>query len=1124
MTNSTPHLYDSANDLGRWAEEQLKTILADQRPITPEEVQRLLHELQVYQTEMEMQNDKLRRTQEELETFRSKYVDLFDLAPIGYLTLNEDGLIMEANLRAVLLFGLDRNHLVQQSLSRFVIREDQDIYYQHHKHLILAGERQVCELRMTRQDSSQFWVRLEAIAVEHEREDLRYRVAMSDITEYKFQEDERDLTARLILQVNTPGDIRENISALTASLQGWSGCEAVGIRLRAGDEYPYYETRGYSPAYVHQENNICAYGPDGKILRDSEGNPVFDGIYNNILSGQFDSSKPYFTTHGSFWSNNTTTLLASTITDLEARMLNRCRGEGYESVALIPLRTGQQVFGLLQFNDRHQDRFTPALIAHFERMAVSLAIALSRRQAVETLRENQARQSAMIANIADVITIIDLDGISKYKSPNIEKWFGWCAEELVGISAWENIHAEDTKRVQEFFSELQHEPDSTGAVEYRYRCKDGNYKWVEFIGFNLLHNPDIQGILGNFHDSTKRKQAEKALRESETRYRRITEGLTDYLYSVHVENGCAVETMQSTACETVTGYTAMEFTTDPSLWIRVVAPQDQELVNKRIQQILMGQESPPIEYRIQHKDGSIRWVVDTNILFKDPSGKLLSYDGVVKDITERKRQEHELEHYQEHLEMLVEERTNELLQARDSANAANQVKSMFLANMSHEIRTPMNAVLGFAQLLERDPSLSPMARHKVATIMKSGEHLLSIINDILEMSRIEAGRVELNNQSLDLFTLLEDLAVMFRLRAEEKKLSFTLDFAKDLPRYIVADLGKLRQVLINLLGNAVKFTKQGFIILRSLSAGNDRIAIEVQDTGIGISPAEQEKLFHPFERTHSGEQAAGGTGLGLAISLKYAHLMGGEISVKSQVSEGSCFRFEFLAPMTSVLPVSEKATRRVIALAPGQGNIRVLVVDDQSTNRELLRGMLEPLGFIVDEACDGENAIIMANFNLPRIILIDLVMPVMNGIEATQILRKTCLSESTAIIGISASVFEEVKQNFLKAGINAFIAKPFREQDLFEILTRHAGVEFETEAIRSETPNIPINIEKPTLKKMSAAWCEAFNEALTQGNITRIRNLGEDVKEIDPHLSLWILEKTNRYDLHGLKNLRNGNE
>jgi two-component system sensor histidine kinase/response regulator len=334
----------------------------------------------------------------------------------------------------------------------------------------------------------------------------------------------------------------------------------------------------------------------------------------------------------------------------------------------------------------------------------------------------------------------------------------------------------------------------------------------------------------------------------------------------------------------------------------------------------------------------------------------------------------------------------------------------------------------------------------------------------------------------------------------------------------MADPGKLRQILVNLLGNAVKFTRTGFVTLHVLRSDSDRITFDVQDSGIGISPEEMKQLFRPFERTRSGEQAAGGTGLGLAISQEYARLMGGNVTVTSIAGEGSHFRFEFPAQSTSVRPALTESSPRITRLVPGQGEIRVLVVDDQGINRKLLCEMLKPMGFTVDEAENGKESIEKAQAIKPHIILMDLIMPGMGGGEATHTLRRIFPNDPPAIIGISASAFEDTKQQFLDAGINAFITKPIREHDLYDAITRYAGVQFEREDFV-----IPTESEKiqaiPDLDRMPGKWCESLKESLVRNNITRIRKLAEEAQALDPALADWMLERTARYDIDDLKRL-----
>lgn len=485
--------------------------------------------------------------------------------------------------------------------------------------------------------------------------------------------------------------------------------------------------------------------------------------------------------------------------------------------------------------------------------------------------------------------------------------------------------------------------------------------------------------------------------------------------------------------------------------------------------------------------------------------------GVGINITDRVRAEAELERHRDRLEELVETRTKQLAVAKEAADAANQAKSLFLANMSHEIRTPMNAVLGFAQLLDRDSSLSPSARNHVATILKSGEHLLSIINDVLEMSRIEAGRIELREEPVDLGALLDDLAELFRMKAAEKNLELNLVKSPDLPSVVITDLGKLRQVLVNLLGNAVKFTLHGGITLKARSGGPQRVLIEVEDTGIGIASGDAARLFTPFERVSGAEKVAGGTGLGLSISRRYARLMAGEITVESQPGQGSRFRFEFRASAASGLPSTPGQGPPVVGLEPGQTDVKVLVVDDQPSNRELLRDLLEPLGFPVLEAADGEEALRLAAEWHPRIILMDLRMPILDGYEATRRLRDDVSGPPAVVIGVTASSLEEERQRFLESGLDAFLSKPFRAAELLDLLSRLAGVRFRYGEVRP-SPSTGV----PSIEGIDGGWRTRFSHALAEGDLALLKALAAEQRERRPELSSWLLQQIGDYNLNEL--------
>jgi signal transduction histidine kinase/DNA-binding response OmpR family regulator len=418
------------------------------------------------------------------------------------------------------------------------------------------------------------------------------------------------------------------------------------------------------------------------------------------------------------------------------------------------------------------------------------------------------------------------------------------------------------------------------------------------------------------------------------------------------------------------------------------------------------------------------------IALRNSAGEVVGAIESLRDITDIRRTEAQLE------------------KAREAAVAASRAKSIFLANMSHEIRTPMNAILGFSQLMLGESGISEQQRQRLGTINRSGEHLLALINDILEMAKIEAGRITLNPVTFDLHAILDDMGMLFRQRTDAKRLQLWIERLGDVPRFVHADEGKIRQVLINLLGNAVKFTKEGGIMLRTkgLNSGPAEalVTFEVEDTGMGIAPEEMGKLFSQFEQTETGRNTAGGTGLGLAISREYVRLMGGDMTVTSEVGKGSTFFFTLpLTKADETQMVKTGDVRRVMRLRPGRPEVRVLVVDDIAENRELLSQLLEPLGFKVRYAVNGLEGVAVFETYRPHVILMDLYMPKMDGYEATKRIRGTVGGQETKVIAVTSSAFVEIQNDARAAGADDFISKPFRLTELLEKIQALINAEYE---------------------------------------------------------------------------------
>jgi signal transduction histidine kinase/DNA-binding NarL/FixJ family response regulator/HAMP domain-containing protein len=511
-------------------------------------------------------------------------------------------------------------------------------------------------------------------------------------------------------------------------------------------------------------------------------------------------------------------------------------------------------------------------------------------------------------------------------------------------------------------------------------------------------------------------------------------------------------------------------------------------------------------YVLNVKGGGVLYFFGTAAPLYDNKGNVVGAIESVRDITSRKKAEDELKRHRERLEELVKERTAELSLAKEAAEAANEAKSAFLANMSHELRTPMNAILGYSQLMQRDTSLRREQREYLNTINRSGEHLLALINNVLEIAKIEAQRIVLEPVTFDLQALLSDLGMMFKVRTDAKGLRLNLEGISDLPYYIVADQNKLRQILINLMGNAVKFTEKGGIAVRyaveEQTAIDVRLTLEVADTGVGIAEEEQDKLFRTFEQTASGRRSKSGTGLGLAISREYARLMGGEITLTSRVDEGSTFRLE--VPVTkgqrSDIIRGEKPVRRVIGLAKGQGVPRILVTEDSEESRTLLVKFLQTAGLEVSEAANGKDAVEICEAFRPHFVFMDIRMPVMDGLEATRCIKATAAGKSIVIVALTAYTLDDDRAEILLAGCDDFVSKPFREHEIFDVMAKHLGLQYIYEPIDEMPAGRSAKVSPEQLKALPQGLLDELHAAALRLDTAYTLEVIEKMAVIDASL------------------------
>lgn len=969
-----------------------------------EDAKHLFHELRVYQIELELQNEELRRTQHELELSRARYFSLYDLAPVGYLTISEQGLIQETNLFAATLLGIERRSLLKKPISQFIVREDQDIYYLHRKKIFECAEIQDWEIRMVRPDGSTFWGRMLATpACSGE-----YWITLTNIdkrkqAEYELKRNEEALKRQNMLfstllkilpmgvfMVEAPSGkpLVANEAAFNllgrgilpdASSENLSNVYKA-TRFGRSEVYPPEEMPillGMSGKASHVDDMVIER-PDGtKTLLDVTGTPVMDD-------------------NGQIW--------ASLVSFFDI-------SERKQAEQVLQAR--------LTISDYALDHSLEALLTKI--LDEAEALTDSRIGFFHFVDADQVTLALQAWSSNTLATICTAEASQQHYPLDKAGVWADCVRERRPL-----IHNNYESMPERKGLPPGHAPIQRELVVPIFR----NNLIVAVLGvgnrqtdYTLGELAAVKHLANLAWDIVVRKQAEQTLKSAEMKYSRLFESMTDAYVFVNME-GRIVES--NAPYQKLTGYSAEELS---QLTYVHLTPEKWHAFEEEIveHQVLIRGYSDVYQKEYLRKDGTIINVELKTYLLKDDAGKAVGMWAIIRDITDRKQAERELR------------------QAKEDADAANRAKSDFLATMSHEIRTPLSAMLGNIELLEGSP-LAPQQQEYLKDCKSASQMLLQVINDVLDFSKIEAGKLELANETFSISSLGRQLVRIFSASANQKGLDLTVSLAGDLPEYISCDQQRLSQVIANLISNAIKFTTHGTISLEiscdqgelKESPGKALLRILVTDTGVGIHADKQEQIFESFTQLESfSTRTVSGTGLGLPICRRLLGLMGGSIEVSSVPGSGAVF--------TVLLPVTlaqTQAQNQPQAQTPATHPRNILLADDDLRGRTVAQRLLQRSGYTVTAVENGAELLKALQKEKFEIVLTDISMPDMDGTQVARIIRsgeRAGIDPRIPIIAMTAHAFSDDHARFLAAGINGYVAKPVNFENLLRQIEELCG-------------------------------------------------------------------------------------
>ena len=753
------------------------------------------------------------------------------------------------------------------------------------------------------------------------------------------------------------------------------------------------------------------------------------------------------------------------------------------------------------------------LFAVLERCFDKLRLEREKESVEEALRLSEELHRVTLSNIVDAIFVTDAAGNFTFVGSNVEYIFGYSLEEVREMGCVSSLVGDCHFEVSEL-----HKQGEIKNIDWKIIDKFGerhdllvNLKKVSIKAGSILYT---------CRDITERRQAQEALKLSEARYRSVVEDQTEFIVRWTPDG---VRTFVNEGYCRYFGQSKDEAV--GSDFHSLIFSDDKPLIRKKIASLTPANPVATGEHRVTLRNGEIGWNEWTDRAFFDDEGHVIEIQSVGRDISDRKKAEEALRQAYEELDARVQERTAELSnmnnllkEAKEAAEAANRAKSEFLANMSHELRTPLNGILGYAQILKERNKMDDVQTKGVDIIYRSGEHLLTLINDILNLSKIEAGKFELDSSSFSLSEFLRTIADVSQVRADKKGLIFEYEEHPNLPTEVQSDQKVLRQILLNLLGNAIKFTKQGRVVLRVVLVGRrknsvvtdvsshvgnskSRILFQIKDTGIGIARENLTEIFNPFSQIKGSNQQVEGTGLGLSISRKLVRLLGSELNVKSRPGKGSVFEFELVLPVVSNVTSNKTNSGKTVLKYKGRTR-KILVVDDKQDNRSMVDNLLTSFGFEVIEAVNGKDCIEKAIESKPDLILMDLVMPILDGFEATRQIRQLPELKDVVVVALSASVFEEDREQSIAVGCDDFIPKPFRIKVLLEKLREYLKLEWiyrendvECDRPRPAPPQPFQDIRKPVICP-PASELRILHELAMMGDIEEVQKRLNKIEEL----------------------------